>query len=169
MAAHLTEGTKALIIADRKAGYSYDHLADKYRVSKGTVHTVCKNILGVNAPKVGELVQKISDEVQEQLDNGAVELLARQKLMDLEFFRNSSKEIAEAALQKVRNYPDMPMKDFEAAQNIMSKGKETIFGKSPETAIQINNNKDTNKPHTDLSHLTLEEKLAIKAKVFPNG
>jgi DNA-binding MurR/RpiR family transcriptional regulator len=165
MAAHLTEGQKALIIADRKAGYPYDQLADRHKVSKATVHKVCKGISTINAPRVKELVEA---GVQEQLDNSAVHLLAQQKLLDLEFFRNSSKEIAEAALQKVRNYPDMPMKDFESAQNIMARGKETIFGKSPETAIQINNNKDTNKPHTDLSHLTLQEKLAIKAKVFPN-
>lgn len=168
MAAHLTEGQKAIILADFHAGYSQCQLSAKYKKAKATINKLCKGVVPRNIEKVAEMV-RVKDDVIEQLENSAVELLATQKLIDLEFYRKASKEIAQAALNNVRNYPNMPMKDFESAQNIMSKGKETIFGKSPETAIQINNNKDTPKQHTDLSHLTLEEKLAIKAKVFPNA
>jgi hypothetical protein len=68
----------------------------------------------------------------------AIESVVDEKTKDLIFIRKASLIVAQKAVYKVQN-EDCSMQDLRNAQEVIGKGKENIYGKSPDTAIQINN------------------------------
>lgn len=166
MAGKLTDELTIKIIADFHTGMSQGKLADKYQLSKATINKICKGMRPKNISRVEQLV-RIKTELMEQdiYSAKAVEREVDRKLKDLEFFRESSMTVTRRAMDLVVDSEQISMFDLEKAQSIIGKGKENIYGKSPETAVQINNSTAAPAP-TDLSHLTLAEKLEIKRKVF---
>jgi predicted DNA-binding protein YlxM (UPF0122 family) len=65
--------------------------------------------------------------------------IVTERMKDEVFFRKASLIVAQTAIKKVQTEP-CSMMDLRAAQDLIGKGKENIYGKSPDTAIQINNN-----------------------------
>jgi hypothetical protein len=61
-----------------------------------------------------------------------------ERVQDDIFFRKASLIIAQKAVKKVQT-EDCTMMELRAAQELVGKGKENIYGKAPDTAIQINN------------------------------
>ena len=65
-------------------------------------------------------------------------LIVDERTKDLIFIRKASLIVAQKAVQKVQQ-EDCSMQDLRHAQEVIGKGKENIYGKQPDTAIQINN------------------------------
>ena len=75
----------------------------------------------------------------------------------------------DAALTNVRDSLAAPCEsqmDFKARAETISKGREVVLGKTPDTAIQINNNQQTRSINPE--NLTLDQKRAI-ASITING
>lgn len=71
--------------------------------------------------------------------------IVAERIQDEVFFRKASLIITQKAIKKVQN-EECSMGDLRAAQELVGKGKENIYGKAPDTAIQINNNSETEAP-----------------------
>ena len=89
--------------------------------------------------KLAEIVEKKStlNSTELEIHNIIVSEMAH----DNAFFRKASLIIAQKAVKKVQS-EDCSMMELKAAQELVGKGKENIYGKSPDTAIQINNGKE---------------------------
>jgi hypothetical protein len=156
---------KQKILADFHSGATQGAMAEKYKLSKSTVNALCKGVAPMNVEHIKNIV-KAEEALRNQhpISARVARDVIEEKLNAMEFFREASLTIAKKALAKAEE-DWVSMFDLEKAQNIIGKGKENVFGKSPDTAVQINNN--TAQPKTDVSHLTLEEKKAIRNKLFP--
>lgn len=90
--------------------------------------------------------QAVAEIATEKATLNATELsvhnsLVSERTQDDIFFRNASLIIAQKAVKKVQT-TDCTMLELRAAQELVGKGKENIYGKQPDTAIQINNGGD---------------------------
>lgn len=140
MSRPLPEEIRIKIRADYDAGMTQDKIAEKHSVSKGVVNKLVKTMPPPkNAEHVTELV-RIHSALAEQRDYDvtAVTDLVKQKLDDLAFLRRCSMVIVNKTMDKVQHEP-LSMFDLEKAQSIIGKGKENIYGKTPDTAVQVNN------------------------------
>lgn len=164
MKTQLSERDIAQLRAEFDVGASQGELARRFQISKSTVNKYCKGRVPKNAKVVDTLVEIEQHlKAQDPIAVREVRYEVDRRLRDMEFFRESSLLIAAKAVE-MSKAERVSMFDLEKAQNIIGKGKENIYGKAPDTAIQINNGADAKK--ADLSHLTLAEKLEIKRKVF---
>lgn len=137
MSAKLTESKKALIMADYHIGMSQNALAIKYDVSKGTINKMCKGVTPLNKETVNTLTRvQLELAGQNEQNVTAVNREVNERLQDMIFFRSASLRIIEKALDLAEG---ANLHELEKAQNIIGKGKENIYGKAPETAIQVNN------------------------------
>lgn len=125
------------VIADWRTGeYSYSELAAKHKISKAKVGQLCKGVgqdlktivdAGVQFKSgLAEQDRRIVDAVNEVVDERTKHLI---------FFTN-------AAIQNVKEAMEVPcegQQDFKYRAETIIKSKETVLGKQPDTAIQINN------------------------------
>lgn len=140
MATRLTDDKKAQIMADYHVGMSQNAISIKHDVSKGLVNKLCKDVEPLNKELVNTLTRaNIQLAGQNDRNVTAVHKAVTERMRDMEFFRMASIKIANKALEKV-DCGDPTMFDLEKAQNIIGKGKENIYGKVPDTAVQVNNN-----------------------------
>ncbi len=139
MTEQTTDTERAKILADFHVGMTQNQLSIKYERSKATIHKICKGVIPLNIEKVNTLV-RIETELAEQSEQNvkAVRSLVDRKTRDLDFFRDASLLVTKAAIQKVKK-GDASMFDLSKAQEIIGKGKENIYGKAPETQVQVNN------------------------------
>lgn len=145
MARQLNDTDRAKILADFHVGMGQHALAIKYEVSPATINKLCKGKVRKHVEKVNTLV-RIKTELQEECEFqvNAVHREVDQRSRDLQFFRTASMVISKKVIEKVEN-EDLSMFDLEKAQNVIGKGKENIYGKMPDTAVQVNNNQNTYK------------------------
>lgn len=131
------------VIADWKTGkYSIRKLADKHKVSHGTVHTIVSGVEQGLAPLIDAQVaikQELVNLSGHELDTFNQEVDARTR--HLVFFANAAVKNVDEAMKA----PCSAQSDFRQRAETILKGKEVVVGKTPETAIQINN---TNNPGT---------------------
>jgi hypothetical protein len=97
--------------------------------------------------------QAVAEIATEKATLNATELsvhntLVSERTQDDIFFRKASLIIAQKAVKKVQT-EDCTMMELRAAQELVGKGKENIYGKQPDTAIQINNTNTTPTLTTD--------------------
>lgn len=135
--ARLTDEEREKILADFHAGKSQQSLAKKYEVSTATINKLCKGVTPKNAEKVNTLT-RINIELSEQSEQevNAVRSEVDERTKHVLFFNS-------AAIRNVREAMEIPCAsqfEIKARAETILKGKETVLGKSPETAIQINNN-----------------------------
>lgn len=135
----LTDDDRQLLLADYHAGVNKNQLSIKYGITPAGVHKICNGIAPKHVDKVNMLVN-IDQEMREQskYELRSVVQQVSQKVSDMAFFRSASLIIAKKALEKVKT-EDLSMFDLEKAQGVIGRGKENIYGRTPETAIQINN------------------------------
>jgi DNA-binding Lrp family transcriptional regulator len=139
----LTEIQKTKLLADYHAGVNKNQLALKYELSPVAVGKICKGITPKNAEKVNTLINvAIGLEGQSSYELESINRQVSQKVADFDFFRSASMIVAKKAVEKVKN-ENLSMFDLEKAQSVIGKGKENIYGKMPETAVQINNQQTT--------------------------
>ncbi len=65
--------------------------------------------------------------------------IVSERVQDEVFFRKASLIVVQKAIKKVQS-EECTMMELRAAQELVGKGKENIYGKAPDTAIQINTN-----------------------------
>lgn len=135
--ARLTDEEREKILADFHAGKSQNFLSKKYEVSPATINKLCKGVTPKNVDKVNTLVglnTALSE--QSEYEVNAIHSEVAERTKHIQFFTDAAvRNVAEAMLLK----PDSHRAFKDRAETIL-KGKETVLGKSPETAIQINNN-----------------------------
>jgi len=144
------------VLADWKTGkYSVRKLADKHRVSPGTIHGIVKNIEKTLEPLINAEVaikQELATLSERELNTFNNEVDERTK--HLVFFSNAAvRNVAEAM-----ETPCESQGDFRQRAETILKGKETALGKQPETAIQINSQ---NIQSIQPEHLTDEQLASI--------
>ena len=135
-----------IVVEWRTGQYSVRDLARRFDVSIGTVAKVTKGVAQDVAHLVNAGVQFKQGlaEQSEQVVN-AVQNAVDQRTKDLAFFRTASMIVAKKAATKVQA-ENCTMQDVRHAAEAISKSKETIFGRQPETAIQINNQQNGGLP-----------------------
>ena len=126
------------IVADWRTGeYSQQALADKHKVSKGAVNGLCKGVPHDMAAIVTAGIEYRSglaghsDRIVTAVNN-----VVDERTKHIQFFTH-------AAVTNVKEAMSLPcdsQADFQRRADTISKGKETVLGKAPDTAVQINNN-----------------------------
>jgi hypothetical protein len=137
MGARLTEDQIASIMADYHVGMSQNSLSLKHKVSKGAINKLCKGIEPKNEQLVTTLARaRVELAGQDYRSVTAVNRAVTERTQDMMYFRSASLSIIEKALEMTSG---ANIFELERVQNIIGKGKENIYGKAPETAVQVNN------------------------------
>tara|TARA_R110000803_G_scaffold76409_1_gene141004 strand:- start:698 stop:1192 length:495 start_codon:yes stop_codon:yes gene_type:complete len=151
-------GTDKEILADWDTGkYSRKHggtktqaeLAHKHRVSGGKVSKLIKD----REPRMAGVVSKLVDAKQALAEENeetvkAVETEVEQRVRNAAFFNNASMIITKETIKRVQaDDADLSMMDMRHASEIVARQKESVMGKQPEIALQVNNGNDADKPH----------------------
>jgi hypothetical protein len=130
------------VVAEWRTGaYSYQQLADRNGISKAKVGQLCKGIDKDLSAIVDAKVQYLcglQNEDRRIVD--AVDDVADERTKHIMFFNS-------AALRNVQEAMSAPCEnqnDFKARAETINKGRETVLGKTPDVAVQVNNN---NAPH----------------------
>jgi hypothetical protein len=147
----LPEATRTKIRACLLAGMGIRETARKFKVSPPTVLNIKRTLTNTEitlveqgtAYKTG--ISEIRDEHPERAES-IVEAVD-QRTKDLDFFRRGSLLVAQVAIRKIqKESTDLPMSEIKSAADALGKAKENIFGKAPETAVQINQTNNASAP-----------------------
>lgn len=125
--------------ADWRTGqYSQRDLAKKHKVSLGFVSKYVKGLDQdvVSAVNGGVLYKQALASENEHLVN-AVNEAVNDRIRHLMFFTNSALKNQQLANRKLTQ--DASIADIESHSRITARNKETVLGKSPDTAVQVNN------------------------------
>jgi hypothetical protein len=143
--ARLTPEMRAKLMADYHSGVNKNQLSKKYGISPPSVHKMCNGVKPRNVHTIDTLTRVANDLIHadryelESINNIVAQRAQDQRAKDIEFFRSASMLISKKAVDMVER-TELCMSDVERAQNIISRGKETVYGKQPEIALQVNNN-----------------------------
>ncbi len=154
----------SLIIADWRTGnFTQRDLASKYRVSVGFVNKHTKSVPKDAATTVNKLVEAKQElsQLDEQTVN-AVHEVVDERTKHLQFFTNAAIRNVSVAVEKVG--AETTQAEHRMLAETILKGKETVLGKTPDTAIAIQNNISTN---TKADLMTDDELAAIAARGRP--
>ena len=129
---------KAELIADWKTGkFTERALAQKHRISPATAHKLVAGIdkdIPALVSKQIEINQQLAEMTEQEVSKFEREVSERTK--HIQFFTT-------AAVQNVKEAMSLQCEDqadFQKRADTILKAKEAVLGKTPETAIQINNN-----------------------------
>ena len=134
--ARLTDDQRERILAEFHVGTSQNELAKRFEVSPATINKLCKGIEPKNVDKVNALT-RINTELagQSEYEVNAIHSEVAERTKHIQFFNS-------AAIRNVQESMAEPcgsQNDFKSRADTILKGKETVLGKTPDTAIQINN------------------------------
>lgn len=147
------------ITADWRTGqYTQDKLAEKHKVSKGTVNRVCKGIDRdlVDLVKTG-IVYKIGIAELCQYDDDyavpAVTEAVEIRTAQINFFNTAQGNLARIALKRIQQKlgvngeptEEFSMAELNQASNIVATSRVGILGKDPDTVITNTNAQQNNK------------------------
>ena len=134
--ARLTDDQRQKILAQFHAGASQNELAKRFEVSPATINKLCKGIEPKNVDKVNTLTRiKTELAAQSEYEVNAIHSEVEERTKHILFFNAA----AIRNVQEAMNEPCASQQDFKARAETIVKGRETVLGKSPETAVQINN------------------------------
>jgi transcriptional regulator with XRE-family HTH domain len=142
--ARLNDEQRANILAEFHAGKSQNELAKRYEVSPATINKLCKGIEPKHVEKVNALT-RINTELagESEYEVNAIHREVQERTKHIQFFTNAAiKNVQESMKEPCAN-----QNDFRARAETILKGREAVLGKTPETAIQINNNAAPTTPH----------------------
>lgn len=127
------------VLADWRTGhYSVRELGEKHKIHYSTVAKLCKGVDKDLAPIVNAGIQYrqgIAGQDQ-QIVNSVDEVVDNAVALD-RFFKNAAVRNVESALSKIGSITDQ--QEHKHLADTILKGREAAIGKSPDTAIQINN------------------------------
>ena len=161
--ARLTQDTRDKILADFHTGYfSIRQLADKYETSHTTVNKLTKGVEPKHKAKVDTIVSIQSDLAEESFQEVySVNQVIEERTKHLIFFQNAAIKNQVLANKGIDNINAL-IKEEEKNNNgksvlatscmsivkdhatITKTNKETVLGRDPDTAIQINNQNNQN-------------------------
>jgi len=125
------------IITDWRVGQlSQQAIADKHGVSKGAVNKLCKGIDQDGAPIVTagiqyrQALEAHDDRIVTAIESAVDERVKRQEWLNIQALQNVKESMA---------HPCEGQQDFQRRADTILKAKDTVIGKQPDTAIQINN------------------------------
>lgn len=126
-----------------EAGLSLSKVVAKTGISKTQI-SKRSNLEGWS--KGTEKEQLIHDAVRVRVAKGTLTeqaLSVHEELVDesarrMEWFNNATMIVAQKTMEKVTN-ENLSVADLKISMDTVGKGKENVFGKTPDTAIQINN------------------------------
>lgn len=126
------------IIVDWRVGQlSQQAIADKHEVSKGAVNKICKGIErdGATIVTAGiqykQALQGHDDRIVTAIETAVDDRVKRQEWLNVQALQNVKESMA---------HPCEGQQDFQRRADTILKAKDTVIGKSPDVAVQINNN-----------------------------
>ena len=157
--------TKAAVLADWRLGkMSQRDIADKHHIGNGSVAKITKGIEQDGEAIVSAAIfAKQSLAGQSEQFVSAVNTEVSKRLEHIQFFADATIKNLSSMVGKINKTTSI--KEHREAQAAIKDGKETVLGKQPETAIQINNsNANTlNIEDVDLSLVTDTELADLQA------
>jgi hypothetical protein len=143
--ARLTDEMRERIVNLWRCGESQNSLAKRFPVSVATINKLCKGVPQDNAEIVNAQVQinqLLSQKVNTEVN--AINQMVEEKTVLGKFFRDSAVKNQHLSNNKIDDLNSsgdgLSLNDLEAHSRITARNKETVLGKSPDTAIQVNNN-----------------------------
>lgn len=127
------------IVADWRTGaFSQQELADKHKVSKGAVNKLCKGVEQDTASIVTAGIQfRQALAGHDDRNVTAVTSVIDEKVRHINFFNNAALKNVQTAVKKIDDKTSQA--EHRMLAETILKGRETVLGKTPDTAIQINN------------------------------
>ena len=131
------------ILADWRTGeFSIRTLAHRHDVSAAYVGKLVKGVPKDLSEVVDAGIKFRSALLQENRQVGdAVSQIVDEKTRHLAFFRDATVKNVSLMMEKIGR--ETSIDEHKAAQDTILKGRETVLGKTPDTAIQINNQTPT--------------------------
>ena len=146
-------------------GLSYSELVEKYGMSKGSIskrakdecwqqgkneHLIQKKVSVIKElQKTEQQIEQLEPVVQKSIEQEVSIRLARENLFIDSALRNQKKanEMLEMAAE---------LSEINQHSQITARNKETVLGKQPDTAIQVNNNVSTISDKDEFRQVALE-------------
>ena len=134
--ARLTDDIRQKILADFHTGKSQNFLAKKYEVSPATINKLCKGVEPKHVETVNTLTAintALSEESEYEVN--AIQREVDERTKHILFFNS-------VAVRNVREAMELSCAtqfEIKARAETILKGKEVVLGKTPDTAIQVNN------------------------------
>lgn len=151
-------------------GLSYSELVEKYGMSKGSIskrakdeywqqgkneHLIQKKVSVIKELKETEQqIEQLEPVVQKSIEHEVSIRLAREN-----FFIDSAmmnQKYSNEEIQKSKEMGELSIGELKAHSDITAKNKETVLGKQPDTAIQVNNNVSTISDKDEFRQVALE-------------
>lgn len=165
--ARLTPELKEEIVNRWRCGESQNSLSKRYPVSVATINKLCKGVPQDNIEIVKAQVQ-INQALSEKANSevNTINQMVDEQTRLAKFFRDSAvknQHLSNGKLEALSVGGDgLSLNDLESHSRITARNKETVLGKSPDTAIHINNNQATIDV-TKLSPQALKELASLEA------
>ncbi len=145
--AKLTDDIRQKILAEWKVGKTQNRLAKDFNVSPATVNKLCKGIAQTNIDLVNTQTLIDTDLASKsEYEVNAIRTEVDFRTRHLIYFQNSAmrnQELADVLLNDRGGKTGEDGLSFimlDAHSKTTLRNKETVLGKQPDTAIQINNN-----------------------------
>jgi len=98
-------------------------------------------IAGIKAALIDNDIKALENKASQNASEVIVhETLVNERTKHITFFNTAGLIIAKAAVNRVQAEPNMVMQDLRHASEVVAKQRDSVLGKVPDTAIQINNN-----------------------------
>ena len=151
-------------------GLSYSELVEKYGMSKGSIskrakdecwqqgkneHLIQKKVSVIKALQETEQeTERLKPNEIEAVNNEVMLRLSREKIFTDSALRNQ--ELSNLTIEQSYNQGELSIGELKAHSDITAKNKETVLGKQPDTAIQVNNNVSTIKDKDEFMQIAAE-------------
>ena len=151
-------------------GLSYSELVEKYGMSKGSIskrakdecwqqgkneHLIQKKVSVIKElQETEQQIEQLEPVVQKSIEHEVSIRLAREN-----FFIDSAmmnQKYSNEEIKKSKELGDLSIGELKAHSDITAKNKETVLGKQPDTAIQVNNNVSTIKDKDEFMQIAAE-------------
>lgn len=143
----LFEAGKSFRDIDKMLGIPFSTI--KYRADKEGWEQGKIEQLIIDKTKVLENFAQLNS-VQKEVVQKEVE----DRLRHITFFNNATIKNLSVMMKKIDE--DTGIVEHKIAQDALSKGKETVLGKTPDTAIQINNSADAKPLVTEIKRVIVD-------------
>ncbi|MEC4682365.1 MAG: hypothetical protein VST70_01605 [Nitrospirota bacterium] len=135
----ISDDIREKILADWRTGeYTIRTLAHRHDVSSATAGKIVKDVPKDLLEIIDAGVKYRSAILSEKRQVGdALSQIVDEKTRHIAFFANATVKNVSLMMEKIGGRTTID--EHKTAQDTLLKGRETVLGKSPETAIQINN------------------------------
>lgn len=133
-----SDTVKKIISEHRTGAYSLGALATKHSVSKAFVHKTVKDIEQDLTPAIEDLSQRMADELS-VYDSATVDAMTdavAERTKHVHFFNQCAMKNVREAVEKLNE--NTTQAEHRLVAETILKGRETVLGRNPDTAVQVN-------------------------------